>query len=112
MTQEIITYNIYPIFKFIIILFAVVGGYNVLNNLFNLISRGFKDKLDNAKDINIINGLLDKFPLVNPEFINKNQKEMAIENNQEIQEINKKLELMEDAIRSNIKHIMELEKNG
>lgn len=64
------------------------------------------------KDTEITESIMAKFPLVNPNFINKNQKEMAIENNQEIQEINKKLELMEDAIRINVKHIMELKENG
>lgn len=92
MTAEVITYNLYPVFKFVIILFAIVGGYNLLSNLFNLLSRGFKDKLDNTKDMSIFNGLIAKYPNVAPDFFNKSSKEQAIDNNNEIHEINKRLD--------------------
>ena len=85
--------------KFIIILFAVVGGYNTINNFLHLLARFGKDKLDNKKDIHvkdcdtdIVQDLIQKFPLVSPDFMNKNEKERSIENNQEIHEINKKID--------------------
>lgn len=102
--------NIYPITQFILVLFAIVGGYNLLNNVAHLLARCSKDKLDNKKDIHakdcdtdIVQDLIQKFPLVDREFINKNTVEQNVENNQEIHEINKKLEVIErtiEAIRS------------
>lgn len=88
--------NIYPITQFILVLFAIVGGYNLLNNVAHLLARCSKDKLDNKKDIHakdcdtdIVQDLIQKFPLVSPAFMNKNTVEQNIENNQEIHEINK-----------------------
>jgi hypothetical protein len=90
--------NIYPITQFILILFAIVGGYNLLNNVAHLLARCSKDKLDNKKDIHakncdsdIMQDLIAKFPLVSPEFMQKTIKEQNIENNQEIHQINKAL---------------------
>jgi hypothetical protein len=90
--------NVYPIMQFIIIMFAVVGGYNLLNNIAHILGRFGKDKLDNKKDIHakdcdtdITQDLIQKFDLVKPEFINQPLREQNIENNQEIHEINKKL---------------------
>jgi hypothetical protein len=90
--------NIYPITQFILVLFAIVGGYNLLNNVAHLLARCSKDKLDNKKDIHckdcdtdIVQDLIQKFPLVSPAFMNKNTVEQNIENNQEIHEINIRL---------------------
>ena len=97
--------NIYPITQFILVLFAIVGGYNLLNNVAHLLARCSKDKLDNKKDIHakdcdtdIVQDLIQKFPLVSPIFMNKNTVEQNIENNQEIHEINIRLYDIEKSI--------------
>jgi hypothetical protein len=96
------TIEIVPICKFIIILFAIVGGYSTLNNIMHLLSRFGKDKLDNKKDIHakdcdtdVMQDLIQKYPDVKKEFIILPEKEQNIENNQEIHEINKKLEVLQ-----------------
>lgn len=80
---------------------------------------GFKNLLDNKKDIHfknqdtsITSNLIEKFPFVSPDFINKSAKEQNIENNQEIHELNKKVELMGEAIRGQANIIERLQKNG
>ena len=99
------TLNLYPLFKMIVILFALIGGYNLLNNVAHLLARCSKDKLDNKKDIHakdcdtdIIQDLIQKFPLVSKDFMNKNTVEQNIENNQEIHEINIRLYDIEKSI--------------
>lgn len=52
-------------------------------------------KLFIDKDKHIADKFIDKFPLVSLEFMNKTSKEQNIENNQEIHEINKRLEKMQ-----------------
>jgi len=91
--------NFYPIAKFIIVLFVIVGFFSFLNNLANVLGRFRKDKLDNKKDIHakdcdtdVMQDLIMKYPLVEKEFMQKTAKEMNIENNQEIQEHNIKFE--------------------
>lgn len=98
--------NFYPIAKFFIIVLAIVGGYNCLTNLMNLLGRFGKDVLDNKKDMQakekdaeIINNLVARYPLVDKEFIVKPEKEQNIENNQEIHEINKKIEELEKLVK-------------
>lgn len=79
-----LTINLAWIFLFIflgVVVFLIHSGFNV--NLFV------------KKDEHIANKLLDKFPLVVPDFINKNLREQNIENNQEIHELNKKIEVLE-----------------
>ena len=90
--------NLYPLFKFIIILFAIVGLFDAIKTIANLISRAFKDKLDNKKDIHtkdcdtdVMQDLIMKYPNVQKEFMLLPEREQNIENNQEIHEINKKL---------------------
>lgn len=68
---------------------------------------GFKNLLDNKKDIHfknqdtsITSNLIAKFPLVSPDFINKSAKEQNVENNQEIHELNKKIEDVESRINA------------
>ena len=99
------TIGVIPIFKFIIILFAVVGAYSTINNFMHLLSRFGKDKLDNKKDIHakdcdtdVMQDLIQmqiKYPDVKKEFIILPEKEQNIENNQEIHEINKKLDILQ-----------------
>ena len=97
------TIGVIPIFKFIIILFAIVGAYSTINNFMHLLARFGKDKLDNKKDMHakdcdadIIQDLIQtmqaKYPLVEKEFMLKTEIEQNIENNQEIQEHNIKFE--------------------
>lgn len=64
--------------------------------LFFVISRAFKDKLGNNKDIHFKNkdteitqDIIEKFPDVSTEFMKKSEKMMNIENNQEIFELRK-----------------------
>ena len=99
------TLNFYPIFKMICILFAIVGAYSTINNFMHLLARFGKDKLDNKKDIHakdcdtdVMQDLIQtqiKYPDVKQEFIILPEKEQNIENNQEIHEINKKLEVLQ-----------------
>lgn len=107
--MEQVTINFYPIAKFIIILFAIYGGYNCLTNFINLLGRYGKDVLDNKKDMQakekdaeIINNLVARYPLVDKDFIVKPEKEQNIENNQEIHEINKKIEELEKLVKGAI----------
>ena len=90
--------GIAPIFNFILILLAIYGAFSTINNFMHLLARFGKDKLDNKKDIHakdcdtdIIQDLIQKFPLVSRDFMNKNTVEQNIENNQEIHEINIRL---------------------
>ena len=108
--MEQVIFNLYPIFKAFIILFATVGVIDAIKSIANLISRGYKDKLDNKKDMHakdcdtdvmqdLIQSMQIKYPDVNQNFIIKTEKEQNIENNQEIHEINKKLLEFEDIIK-------------
>lgn len=92
--------NLYPIFKFFVIILALFGGHILFNNISNLAARAFKDKLDNEKDIHLKNKeimqeILNKYPLVSAEFMKKSEKMMNIENNQEIHELYKKVAVIE-----------------
>lgn len=105
-----VTVNIYPIFKYIIILFAVVGAYATINNFPHILGRFGKDKLDNKKDMHakdcdadIIQDLLAKYPAVQKDFVLKTERLQNIENNQEIQEMREVLQELKatvEAIRS------------
>lgn len=104
--MEQVTINFYPIAKFFIIVLAIVGGYNCITNFMNLLGRFGKDVLDNKKDMQakekdaeIINNLITRYPSVSKEFIVKPEKEQNIENNQEIHEINKKIEELEELVK-------------
>ena len=80
--------NFYPIFKFIIVLFAVVGAYSIIKDLIHAISRCFKDKLDHKKDCQVIEQLSKK-----------ELKVIAIENAHEIQELNEKYVKIEEEVK-------------
>jgi len=109
--------NIYPIMQFIVIMFAIVGGYNLLNNIAHILGRFGKDKLDNKKDIHakdcdtdVMQDLIMKYPNVQKEFMLLPEREQNIENNQEIHEINKKIESIEFLLsRLNIQQSMTLD---
>ena len=73
--------NLYPIFKFIIILFAIVGGYNSINNFMNLLARYGKDRLDFKKDSEVIKSLS-----------NRDVKIITVENSKDIHNMKKELE--------------------
>lgn len=60
-----------------------------------LIHSGFGTRLFVKKDEKIAEKFFDKFPLVSPEFMNKSLKVQNIENNQEIHELNKRVEALE-----------------
>jgi hypothetical protein len=101
--MEQVTINFYPIAKFVIILFAVVGAYSTINNFMHLLARFGKDKLDNKKDIHakdcdtdVMQDLIQKYPDVQKEFMLLPEREQNIENNQEIHEINQKIESLEN----------------
>ena len=63
-----------------------------------LFHNGFSLKLFSKHDNNVIDKFLNKFPLVNADFINKNVKEQNIENNQEIHELHKRITYLEQQI--------------
>ena len=103
--MEQVLINFYPVAKFIIALLAIIGAYSTINNFMHLLSRFGKDKLDNKKNIHakdcdtdVMQDLIQmqiKYPDVNKEFIILPEKEQNIENNQEIHEINKKLDILQ-----------------
>lgn len=118
--METFTLNIYSIFKWGCILFAIVGAYSTINNFMHLLARFGKDKLDNKKDIHakdcdtdVMQDLIQtqiKYPDVQKEFILLPEREQNIENNQEIHEINKKIESIEFLLsRLNIQQSMTLD---
>ena len=79
-----ITINLYHILEFIIVLFAIIGGYSVVKDLIQAFSRCFKDKLDHKKDCELMQCLSKK-----------DVKLVTLENAQEIHEINKRLDAIE-----------------
>ena len=107
--------NLYPIFKYGLIILAIFGGCFLLNNLINII----KDVIFKKNDTKITTSLIDKFPLVSPEFYKKTKIEQLAENNQEIHEINKRLDLKDreiEELKANLQKIIdileELQNNG
>ena len=87
--------NLLPVTHFIQNALMIVGIFTVIGMII-LLKYGYKNtKLwaDNNEK------LLEKFPLVNECFINKTTKLQNIENNQEIHEINKKIDKNEEQLR-------------
>lgn len=69
--------------------FIVIGiALFLLHNLGNI-------KIFSKHDNKMVNQFLDKFPLVSPEFYRKTKIEQLAENNQEIHEINKRIDKLE-----------------
>lgn len=85
-----------------------------------LIHNGFGTRLFVKKDEKIAEKFLDKFPLVSPEFMKKSAKLQNAENNQEIHELNQRLDRLEhyintinDKVEKQLDMILkELEKRG
>lgn len=99
-------------FKWVFICLMATIAFYFLKDYFSIKLQVKKDIHFKDKDASITSDLISKFPLVSPDFIGKNTKEQNIENNQEIHELNKKIGLLEEAVRINSKNIMELKKNG
>ena len=93
--------------------FIVIGiALFLLHNLGNI-------KIFSKHDNKMVNQFLDKFPLVSPEFYKKTKIEQLAENNQEIHEINKRLDLKDreiEELKANQQRIIdileELQNNG
>ena len=69
--------------------FIVIGiALFLLHNLGGL-------KIFSKHDNKMVNQFLDKFPLVSPDFYKKTKIEQLAENNQEIHEINKRIDELE-----------------
>ena len=78
---------VYPILKFILYLLAIFGAFYFINTVAHLLSS--KHTVDK---------FLDKYPNVSELFINKTAKEQNIENNQEIHELNRKIDTLQDIV--------------
>ena len=100
MIEAITTINIEPIINLVQNVLMILGGFTLLYILSFLVY--------SHKNINVFinqnNKLIDKYPLVSPDFFNKTSKEQNIENNQEIHEINKKIEKLEELVEKVIEN--------
>ena len=83
------TINLYYIFQFILYLLAIFGIFSFINTVAHLLSN--KHTTDK---------FLEKYPNVSELFISKTAKEQNIENNQEIHEINKRLDSIEKRLNN------------
>ena len=84
MVEETFNFNLYYVFKFILLLLALFGGYSIIKDLINSFHCCYKDKLEH--------NLVEK-------LTNKDVKIITVENAQEIHEINKKVEEIENKIK-------------
>lgn len=101
--------NIYALVKIIISFLAIFGIYSLFKDTLNFISRAYKDKLDNKKDIHakdkdaeITQKIIEyknTYPDVDLGFILKSKDEKDIENNQEIHELSKRVKNIEFYIK-------------
>lgn len=101
--------NIYALVKIIISFLAIFGIYSLFKDTLNFISRAYKDKLDNKKDIHakdkdaeITQKIIEyknTYPDVDLGFILKSEDEKDIENNQEIHELSKRVKNIEFYIK-------------
>lgn len=106
-TETII--NIYALVKIIISFLAIFGIYSLFKDTLNFISRAYKDKLDNKKDVHakdkdaeITQKIIEyknTYPDVDLGFILKSEDEKDIENNQEIHELSKRVKNIEFYIK-------------
>lgn len=95
-----IVINIQPFLDLI----AIIAGI-VLLGVIAFLFHNFKGlNLFSKHDNSIIDKFLSKYPDVSPAFIKKDAKAQNIENNQEIHEVNKRI----DAIEANQQAILEL----
>lgn len=77
-----------------LIVFMFVLAF-LLHNGFNIHLFVKKDIHAKDCDTDVMQDLIMKYPLVEKEFMQKTAKEMNIENNQEIHEINKKIDILQ-----------------
>ena len=77
-----------------------------------LVYCGFGTRLFVKKDEHIAGKFLDKFPLVAPSFYNKTKAEQLAENNQEVHEINKRLDALEQEVKEKLDTLLERLNNG
>lgn len=98
MIEAVTTFNIEPIISFAQNVLMILGGFTLAGIIVFLVY--------SHKNTNIFikqnDKLIDKFLLVAPEIFNKSSKEQNIENNQEIHEINKKIEELEKLVKGAI----------
>lgn len=75
---------------------AIVGGIVVITVVFMFLLHSFGGiRLFVRRDECLAARLIDKFPLTTSEFIHKPLREQNVENNQEIHELNKRLDKMQ-----------------
>lgn len=97
MTDSTMIFNFSSLITFAQNILMILGGFTLTGIVLFLVY--------SHKNIHIQNNkLIDKFPLVSPDFFRKNTKEQNIENNQEIHEINKKFEKLEELIEKVIEN--------
>lgn len=95
-----IVINIQPFLDLV----AIIAGI-VLLGVIAFLFHNFKGlNLFSKHDNSVIDKFLSKYPDVSPAFIKKDAKAQNIENNQEIHEVNKRI----DAIEANQQAILEL----
>lgn len=110
-----------PLVQFIILLLAIFGGVVLLIIIINTISRAYKDKLDNKKDVHakdkdaeITQKIIEyknTYPNVDLGFILKSDSQKDIENNQEIHELSKRVKNIEYFMKQlNIQQSMTIDK--
>ena len=80
-----VTLNLYGIIK-------VLSIISILSIIAFLVHNGFIFKSFSKHDSGLFDKFLSKYPDVAPEFMKKGIKEQNIENNQEIHEVNKRLD--------------------
>ena len=76
--------NLYHVLEFIIVLFAIIGGYSIIKDLIHAVSRCFKENLDHKKDCEFMQCLSKK-----------DVKLIALENAKELHEVIKRLDAIE-----------------
>ena len=80
--------------------FAWIGLFIIIGILLFLLHNITGLNLFSRHDNKVIDKFLEKYPNVSELFINKTAKEQNIENNQEIHEINKRLDALEKRLNN------------
>lgn len=86
-----------PIFKFILLLLALFGGYSIIKDLINSFHCCYKDKLEH--------NLVEK-------LTNKDVKIITVENAQEIHEINKEITIIKEELKNIKSEVNNAHNNG
>lgn len=96
MIENNILCNINPLINLAQNILMILGGFTLMGIIIFLIY--------SHKNINVFinqnNRLIDKFPLVSADFYKKSNTEQNAENNQEIHEINQKIEKIEGILKA------------